>query len=155
MSLRHPHPGQSCSAENDPPRCDEKHKEKRGKAVGGVSRERTGKQLTAERTVCRVAAEARAFSQQSTAAGLLPANPAGSPFSIIFILTPSAPRSRETQSTASLFLRVLLSQRVGGIFRRTRLPRCGCLGGIRIRSEFRKIHNLESLQSSVSILYIL
>jgi hypothetical protein len=42
----------------------------------------------------------------------------------------------------------------GIIFRRTRLPGCRCLRGIRIRSEFRKIRDLESLQSSVSILYI-
>jgi hypothetical protein len=52
----------------------------------------------------------------------------------------------------SLFLVFFLQ---GGVFvfRRIRLSGCGCLRGMRIRSEFRKIRDLESLQSSVSILY--
>ena len=108
-----------------------------------------------KRTVCRVAAEVRAFSQQSTTAtGLLPANPLGFSLSIIFILTPSAPRSCETPPTASLFLCVLSSRRGESFSVEHELPGCGCLRGIHIRSEFRKICDLELSIYSVHIVGI-
>jgi hypothetical protein len=62
---------------------------------------------------------------------------------IIFILTASALRSCETPPTTFPTSFDFFAGRGIG-FHRTRLPGCGCLRGIRIRSEFKKIRDLES-----------
>ena len=93
--------------------------------------------------------EARAFNQQPTATGPLAVNHPHHFHS--HPLRAAISRTPPTTFLVSVFFFVIVR---GSVFRGTRLPRCGCLRGTRIRSEFRKIRDLESLQSSVSILYI-
>ena len=101
-----------------------------------------------------MAAEVRAFSRQSTASNLLPANPSGSPSPIIILIfTPSHRDLAKPHPPLPCFFVFCYHSHFPQ--KTTARPGVGVLRPyVRIRSEFGKIRDLESLRSSVSILYI-